>query len=165
MNKRLTAALFAVGSAWLLAGCATLSRQGGVAVSLVSVRPVQSSLFETTAELTLRITNETVQPLALAGSTHRLYLNGTYVGRAVTNEKLTIPHLGTSTQVLTAHLENLVLMRKAQELGNVGTVDYRIESQLLAAEEEGGGAFATISTGQLDLSGLFPAQPTQPRAQ
>jgi LEA14-like dessication related protein len=165
MNKRLTAALVAVGSALLLAGCATVSREGRVAVSLVSVRPVQSSLFETTAELTLRITNETVRPLSLAGSTHRLYLNGTYVGRAVTNEKLRIPHLGTSTQVLNAHLENLVLMRKAQELGNVAAVDYRIDSRLLAAEEEGGGVITTTSTGQLDLSGLLPAQSVQPRAQ
>jgi LEA14-like dessication related protein len=157
MYRRLYAALLALALAFLLPGCATLSREGGIAVSLVSIRPVETSLFETTAELTLRITNESTQPLALAGSTHRLYLNGTYVGRAVTNEKLSIPKLGTSTQKLTAHLENLALMRKAQELGNVPTVDYRIDSRLLAADEEGGGGFTTTSSGQLDLSGLLPA--------
>jgi hypothetical protein len=149
-----------------LAGCATLPREGGVAVSLVSVRPVQSSLFESSAELTLRITNESLQPLSLAGSTHRLFLNGTYVGRAVTSERLAVPSLGTMTQTLTAHLENLVLLRKAQELGNVSTVDYRIDSRLIATEESGGGTLSARSTGQLDFSGLMAAMPLEPaRAQ
>jgi LEA14-like dessication related protein len=156
---------FVLVAGLLVAGCATVSRQGGVAVSLVGIRPVQSTLFETSAELTLRFTNESSQPLALAGSTHRLFLNGTYVGRAMTNERLTIPQLGTMTQTLTAHLENLVLMRKAQELGNVPAVDYRIESRLHAADEQGGGTLAATATGQLDLSGLIPGSAPPPRAQ
>lgn len=129
-----------------------------MAVTLVTLRPIQTSLFETTAELTLRFTNESAQPLAFAGSTHRLYLNGTYVGRAVTNERLAVPQLGTTTQTLTAHVENLALMRKAQELGNVSTVSYRIDSRLHATPESGGRTFAATSVGQLDLSGLLPAE-------
>ena len=146
-----------LGSLACFAGFATLSRENGVGVSLVSIRPVQTSLFETSAELTLRFANESPRPLTLAGSTHRLYVNGTYVGRAITNEKVTIPQLGTMTQTLTAHLENLTLMKKAQELGTVPTVNYRIESRLHASGEQGGGTMAATSTGQLDLSGLLPA--------
>jgi LEA14-like dessication related protein len=148
-----------------LNGCATLPQENGVAVSLVSIRPLQSTLFETSAELTLRYTNESTRPLTIAGSTHRLYLNGTYVGRGITSERLTIPQLGTMTQTLTAHVENLALMKKAQELGTAANVNYRIESRLHAADEQGGGTFAATSTGQLDLSGLLPAQAGQPRAQ
>ena len=168
MKRNLPAAVAMLGMmAALLAGCATLSRDGGLAVSLVSIRPLESSLFETSAELTLRFTNEGTIPLALAGSSHRLYLNGAYVGRAVTNQRLTLPQLGTTTQTLTAHLENLALMRKAQELGNVTSVDYRIESRLVAVDEQGGGTFAATAAGQLDFSGLIPggAQPPPPRAQ
>jgi len=125
-------------------------------VGLVSIRPLQSTLFETTAELTLRLTNESSRPLELAGSTHRLYVNDAYVGRAVTNERLTIRQLGTTTQTLTAHLENLALMSKTQELGNVSVVDYKIESRLRVAEEIGGGTLAATASGKLDLSGLMP---------
>ena len=153
------------GIAGMMVGCATLSREGGVAVSLVSIRPVQTTLFETSAEVTLRLTNESSRPLALAGSTHKLYVNGTYIGRAVTNERLTVPYLGTTTQMVIAHLENLALMRKAQELGHVPAVDYRIDSRLLATDETGGGTLAATSTGQLDLSGLLPGAPASPRAQ
>lgn len=148
----------------MLGGCATLPEDGGVAVSLVSIRPVQTSLFETSAELTLRFTNEASRPLTLAGSTHRLYVNGTYVGRAITHEPLTVPQLGTMTQTLTAHLENLALMRKVQAMANVATVGYRIDSRLHTAETQGGGTLAATSSGELDLSGFLPAQPA-PRAQ
>jgi hypothetical protein len=73
-------------------------------------------LLETSAELMLRYTNETIEPLALAGSAHRLYLNGSYVGLAVSNESMSIPQLGTATQTVTIHLENLALVRKLRQL-------------------------------------------------
>jgi LEA14-like dessication related protein len=165
MKRLVSVALVLVGWAMVAAGCATILREGEVAVSLVSIRPLQSTLFESSAELTLRYTNETSSPLALAGSTHRLYINGTYVGRAVTNQGLTIPQLGTNTQTMTAHIENLALMRKAQQLGNVRAVDYRIDSRLHATDAQGGGTLAATATGQLDLSGLLPAEATPPSAQ
>jgi LEA14-like dessication related protein len=165
MKTATFAALVAVATGLFASGCATMPQEGGVAVNLVSIRPLQSSLFETSAELTLRFTNESSRPLALAGSTHRLYVNGTYIGRAVTNEPLTLPQLGTMTQTLTAHVENLALMRKAQELGNVSSVDYKIDSRLHATDAHGGGTLAATSTGQLDLGGLLPVQAAPPRAQ
>lgn len=134
-------------------GCATLPREGGVAVNLVSVTPQQASFFETSATLTLRFTNESPLPVELAGSTHRIFVNGTYVGRAVTSERLALPRLGTMTQTITAYLENLPLLRKAQELGDVPSVDYRIESRLLRAD--GNGELGAVTTGQLDLGGLM----------
>lgn len=165
MKKIGLIAVMVVTTSFLVPGCATVPREGGVAVSLVSIRPLDSSLFESSAELTLRLTNESPRVLALSGSTHRLYVNGTYIGRAVTNERVTIPQLGTTTQKVTAHVENLTLMRKAQELGNVAAVDYRIDSQLFPADDPGGGSFAASATGRLDLSGLLPEAPLAPRAQ
>jgi LEA14-like dessication related protein len=151
MNRWLHLLLLSGCIVWI-AGCASLPRRGGVAVSLVSVVPQQSSLFETTALVTLRFTNEAAQPVELTGGTHRIFVNGTYIGRAVTNERLSLPRLGTSTQAVTAHLENFALLRKAQEIGNVPTVEYRIESRLIVGEDADIGA---IATGQLDLRGLM----------
>jgi LEA14-like dessication related protein len=142
------------------AGCASMNRRGGVAVTLVSVAPQQSSLFETTVLLTLRLTNEGVEALPLMGSAHRIHFNGTYVGRAVSDEKVMLPRLGSTTQTVVAHFENLTLMRKAQELGNVPRVEYRIDSQLHVAER--GGTIGATATGQLDLSGLLPQSAANP---
>ena len=150
----------------LSVGCATISPDAaGVGMSLVGIRPVQTSLFETSAELTLRFTNESSRPLAISGSTHRLFVNGSYVGRAVTNQPLTIPQLGTMTQTMTAHFENLALMRKMQELGQASAVEYRIDSQLHADEPRGAVTLAAATTGQLDLSGFLPPGTVPSRGQ
>lgn len=141
----------------LLAGCASLSRDGGVGVTLVSVLPQQSSLFETAAALTLRLTNEGPEPLALEGSAHRIFINGTYVGRAVTDQRVMLPRFNSTTVTLTAHFENLALIRKAQELGQAPSVDYKIESRLHVAERAG--TIAANATGQLDFAGLMRGLP------
>jgi hypothetical protein len=156
MNRATFVTLAIIGEVILGLGCATVQEEGGVATSLVSIRPLEASLFETKAELTLRYTNESARALPLAGSTHKLYINGTYVGRAVTNEQLSLPELGTTTQTLTAHLENLALMGKAREIGSMSTVEYRIDSRIHVAD--GGGTLRATSTGQVDLSGLLPAE-------
>jgi hypothetical protein len=147
--------------AWVVAiilsvfGCATPPRLGGLTVSLVSIRPVAMALLETTAELTLRFTNETGRPLQLGGGSHRLYVNGSYVGRAVSNQSLLVSEFGTATQIVTAHLGNLALMRTAQEIEQSAVADYQIESMLQLSRDNGGGRLETIATGRLDLSGFL----------
>ena len=142
-------------------GCATWQRTGGLSVSVTNVLPTQASLLETTAALTLRLSNETPQPLTLVGGTHRLYLNGSYVGRALTNERITVPQLGTLTQTVTVHLENLTLIRKVTELSQTEApaISYRLESRLHPADGQGFGSFRVTSTGELDLRGLAPNAP------
>jgi LEA14-like dessication related protein len=145
--------------AWLLVpgpGCATFSRSTAVSVSVTNVLPTQASLLETSAALTLRLVNEGVEPLALAGGVHRLYLNESYVGRAVTSERITVPALGTVTQTVTVYLENLTLVRKVAELSHAQAprIAYRIESRLHPADGRGFGSLATSTAGELDLSGF-----------
>jgi LEA14-like dessication related protein len=145
-----------------LGGCATLADSGGLSVSVTHMQPTQASLLETVAQLTVRLTNETPGNLTLAGSAHRLYLNGTYVGRAVSNERVTVPGLGTMTQTVTVHLENLTLIRKATELSRTDApvISYRLDSTLHPAEGQGYGSFKTTSAGELDLSSLTMPGPT-----
>jgi LEA14-like dessication related protein len=148
---------FALGGVLLvvmLGGCATLSRPGSVSVTLVDVRPLQASLLESTVAVTLRYTNEAMEPVSLEGSSHRLYLNESYVGRAVSDERVSVPRLGTVTQTVTVHLENLTLMRKAGELAKSPRIGYRLESRLHPAEGQGFGSMKAMATGELDISGL-----------
>ena len=144
-----------VAAAWIVlcAGCATLSRDAHVNVSLVDLIPKQASVFETTAALTVRVINESPEPLALKGATHRLYLNGSYVGRAVSNEPLVVPRLGTATQTVTIYLENLALFRQAAELGKAARIRYELDSQLHLGESRWSN-LRTRSSGEIDLSGL-----------
>lgn len=135
------------------AGCAT-GPSGGASVSLANLRPLQASLFETSAELTVRYANETPEPLALAGSVHRLYLNGSYVGRAVSNDAVEIPGLSTATQRVVIHLENLALLRKARQLRGAKAVGYRLDSLLHPAASSPRFRLKLSSSGEVDLSGF-----------
>ncbi|HEX2855523.1 MAG TPA: LEA type 2 family protein [Opitutaceae bacterium] len=140
-----------------LTACATLAPRGVIDVSVVDIRPTQAALLETTAVLTLRFTNASPEPLQLKGSSHRLYLNGSSIGRAVSNDSLTIPALSTATQQVTVYLENLTLVRKATEFSRSPTaIAYRLESQLFTVD----GTSATnrlraTATGELDIRGLM----------
>lgn len=139
----------------LLAGCATFSPAPPVGLSVINILPRQSTLLETSLELTLRLTNEAGQPLALAGSTHKLYVNDSYVGRAVSSERVTVPALGTSTPTITVYLENLALLRKAAEFSQApGKLTYRLESRLHPVESSRFGDIKATARGELDLAGL-----------
>ncbi len=138
----------------LLGGCATLTPGPSVAMSVVNLRPLQSTLLETSIEVTLRLTNESARPLVLAGSTHKLYVNDSYVGRAVSNERVTVPAFGTSTPAITVYLENLTLLRRATEFSKATKLAYRLEGRLHPADGAGFGDLKATATGELDLAGL-----------
>ena len=137
-----------------LAGCATLAPGPTVGLSVVNLRPLQSTVLETGLELTLRLTNESAQPLVLAGSTHKLYLNDSYVGRAVSNERVTVPAFGTATPAVTVYLENLTLLRKAAEFAQAPQLAYRLDSRLHPADGAAFGDVRARASGELDLAGL-----------
>jgi LEA14-like dessication related protein len=148
----------------LLAGCATLSPPPSVGVSVVDVRPLESTLLETRVELTLRLTNESAQALAFAGSSHRLYVNDSYVGRAVSGEAVNVPAFGTATPKVTVYLENLTLLRKATEFSQApAKLAYRLESRLHPAAGTLFGDVKVATTGMIDLAGLGIALPPAAR--
>ncbi len=138
----------------LLAGCATLAPSPAVALSVVGVRTLESTMLETRLELTLRLANESAQPLALAGSTHQLYVNDSRVGRAVSNERVTVPAFGTSSPTVTVYLENFTLLRKASEFSQAPKLAYRIESRLHPVDAALFGDIKVTATGEIDLAGL-----------
>jgi LEA14-like dessication related protein len=150
----LSRSLILSGLIALLAGCATLSPGPTVGVTVVNLRPLESTILETSVAVTLRLTNESAQPLVFAGSTHKLYLNDSAVGRAVSNERLTVPAFGTATPTVTVYLENLTLLRKATEFSQAPKLAYRLESRLHPADGAGFGDVRATTTGELDLAGL-----------
>jgi len=147
-----------------LSGCATLGPTHDFSLSVTNVMPTEASLLETTAVLTLRLTNEMPRPITLVGGVHRLLLNGSYVGRAVTSERITVPQLGTMTQSVTVHLENLTLMRKLAELsrGSSPVISYQLDSKLHPADGQGLGSFNATTRGELDVGALMNGAPLRP---
>lgn len=170
MNHSVRALLLVVllGSAAGGVGCATVRTRApaSIGVSVSNVVPTQATLLETTVAVTLRLTNESSQPLRISGGVFKLHLNGTYAGRAVTSEQLSIPALGTAAPTVTVYLENLVLMRKATELSNarVPVISYRLDCRFEAMDGEHPAQIDASTSGELDVSAFMPNAAAAPRS-
>lgn len=130
-----------------------------MSVSLVDFRPTEAALLESRGTLTLRFTNESIAPLGYSGSTHKLYLNGKYVGKGVSDQPFGIPPLNTVTQDVTINLENMALVRQLMSMRDSQTASYRLESVFFQTVYEDDYRIKVESNGSLDLSGLSAAAP------
>lgn len=149
MKKLLVVAACGVGVVFF-GGCATLGSSARANLTIVNVRPTTSTLLESGVELTLRVLNETDRPLEITGSSHKLALNGSSVGRAVSDRAVSVPALGTTTMTVTVYVENIALLRKFGTGQRVEQVAYRLDSRLFTS---GSG---TISVSNEDLIDLRP---------
>jgi LEA14-like dessication related protein len=109
----------------LLCGC---NRAAGPSVNLVSVHFQKATALETTATFTIRLSNDAPEARHLTGSAHKIYLNGLYVGKGLSDEAVEVPRLGTVTQEITVHLSNLALATRIKSVIEAKRFDYRIQS-------------------------------------
>jgi len=132
-------------------GCSGGGKPGGVTETIVDFRPTEASLAEGRAVMKLRFTNENVSPLGFSSSTHKLYLNGSYVGKAVGDQPFGIPPLNSVTQDETVHLENVALVRQLMASRDTQTAAYRLESVLFQTIYEDKYQIKIQANGSVDL--------------
>lgn len=139
-----------VASAWFLAGCSADFKLSGILVNIVALKQVNVTGKEAQITLALQYTNENVVPLA-ATTTHKLYLNGTFVGRSVNPPPLGLPQLGTVTQDTTFQLENLSLFNQLKAMAEKQTASYKLETRIKVQSGEDENELKTVGQGSLDL--------------
>ncbi len=150
---------------WLLAGLITLLftsgcgsgyNLGNITVNLVNFMPASAALLESSGVMTLRYTNENTIPIGLSGSTHKIFLNGSYVGKTVSKQPLGLAALSTITQDVTVNFENLALVKQLVAMRDQQTASYRVDSILYLTSGEENLSIKTSSTGSVDLRALAP---------
>jgi LEA14-like dessication related protein len=154
MKPQFILTLAALGLGLLVAGCNTRIRPDSVTVSVANLKAVDLTSTETRLLMTLRFTSESLNPFGFTGSTHKLYLNGGYVGRAVSNTPVGLPPMSTMTQDVVLVMENSALVR--QLIGAQGTpvVNYRLESVLLLKSGDDDMRLKGDYSGTIDLRGI-----------
>jgi hypothetical protein len=138
----------------VLAGCSGPGLRGGIGVSAVDFRATAASLLESRGTLTLRFTNETIASLGYSRSSHKLYLNGRYVGKVVNDRPFGLPPLNAVTQEVTVQIENLALVRQLVSVRDSHSAAYRLESVLFQTINEDNYQIKVQSEGTLDLHSL-----------
>jgi LEA14-like dessication related protein len=152
-------AAFMLGFAALLAGCSSAVRPDSVTVSVADLKPADASATETRIIVTLRFTSESLNAFGFLGSTHKLYLNGGYVGKAVSSKALGLPPLSTATQDVTMVLENAALVRQLLSAGGEPVVRYRLESVLHTKSGDDEMRVKSKYEGSIDLRHLQGTNP------
>lgn len=140
----------------LLTSCATFARREGLQVSLVNLVPGESTVLETAMHFTIRIQNELPKPVVVNGAVHKIYLNGTYVGEGLSNERVEVPRLSTVTQHVTVHLRNVTMLTKLRGIIEAQAVHYKMTSLLYT---EGQGRYRAARESRLDLKDFQPPAP------
>lgn len=150
-------ALFVVGLSVILSGCTTPVKPDSVSVTVADVKMADATVMETRVVVSLRFTSESLNPFGFSGSSHKLFFNGQYVGRAVNNQPFGMPPLSTTMQDVTLVLENTALLKQALSMRNNPVVKYRLESVLFSTRGDDDMKLKTSSEGTLDLSALEAA--------
>ncbi|MDD3179181.1 MAG: LEA type 2 family protein [Opitutaceae bacterium] len=148
--------VFLISLSVFLGGC---QMAPGPAVSLVDLQLTQATAFETTAAFTLRLSNESPEPVQLTGGVYKIYVNGLYVGEGLTGDSMDLPRLGTATQTVTVHLSNLRLLTRLRPILESKCFDYRLKVILYGKPPAG--TMRSESEGRLDARD-FPLPPVTP---
>ena len=135
-----------------------------MSVSFVDFTPTEATQLESRGTLTLRFTNESISPLGYSGSSHKLYLNGKYIGQAVSNEPFGLPALHSTTQQMILNVENRPLAREIVFDQNADTASYRVESTFFQTVFEDKLKIRVASEGTLDLRRLREFKPQETSA-
>jgi len=156
---RLTA-LLTLTIGLLLSGCATAPDNELLDVKLVNLRFTQSRVLETDAVFTIRIENESPEMLRITGGVHKFYIEGTLIGKGMSNETIEVPRLSSVTQEITVHLSNLTMARKIKPLIENRKVHSKADS-LLYCEVGGREHRSRVAhEGTLDVNEFMPEKQT-----
>jgi hypothetical protein len=144
---------------WLgSAGCATAPEAPTLEASLVNLRFTRATVFETVAEVDVRLENLAPEDLEVTGAVHRLTVNGTSLGRGLVSTRLPVPRLSAASQAVEFHLRNFSLARSLQELTRRRVLSYELESTVYVARPGGGQRTVRLrKSGELDLQRVAPA--------
>jgi LEA14-like dessication related protein len=148
--------LLALSMGLLLSGCATAPDQELLDVKLVNLRFTQSRVLETDAVFTIRIENESPEALRITGGVHKFYIEGTLIGKGMSNETIEVPRLSSVTQEITVHLSNVNMARKIKPMIENRKVQSKADSLLYC---EMGGQEQRIRVaheGTLDVNEFVP---------
>ena len=144
----------------LLAGC---SRNDGPAVNLVTLHFKDATVMETTTDFVLRLSNDAPEARKFTGSAHKIYINGLYVGKGLSADAIEVPRLGTVTQAVTVHLNNLALATRIKSVIEAKRFEYKVQSTFFG--DSMFSRFRSETTGKLDLKNFTPTETNEPPAQ
>lgn len=115
-----------------LAACALLGPPPKANVSLVDLQFSDMTLFETTADVSIRIENLNTTALTIKGGTHTISVNGSELGTGLSDETLSLAAHSSGIQHVKLHISNLTALTKIKSIVDSKNFDFEIKSEITA---------------------------------
>ncbi len=139
----------------VLSGCSG-SKPGGISETLAGIYATEASLAQKQLTITVSYANENVSALGFSGATHKVFLNGTYIGKAVSKQPFGIPPVQSVTQQIVVPLENTSVVSDLLARGNTSTISYHLESHITQTIYEDDFSYDLSAQGSTELHASAP---------
>ncbi len=105
---------------------------------LANVQPgTGGGVGDVAMDFIIRLENSSPEPLTVDGGSYKIYLNETYIGQGLSNQKIELPRLASQTVIATVHLSTFRLMGSLYRILKSHQVTYRLEGSIYAARPGG----------------------------
>ncbi len=116
-------------------GCRSLPAPNpGLDLQLTNVQFLQATALETTALVTVRLSNESPDPIQIRGAVHELTLNNIEFGKILSNQELELAPFSHAPQELEMHLSHLKVLTRLQSVVKAKQFEYRLQSRIYLKE-------------------------------
>ena len=144
--------LLVVVAAVFATGCSSLTGLEPPTLTLTDLTVVDATLFETTLDVAIRISNDNPEALLVDGVIVKLELGGRGVGKGSSPERVEIPRFGSTVQRLEIHLDNLAVATRLRSILESSTVDWGLAGKVWVVSSSGRARSLPFeSRGRLDL--------------
>ena len=133
MKFNIVRAIFGIFLSTALSSCALLGPPPKANVSLVDLQFSEMTLFETTADVSVRIENLNADTLTIKGGTHTVSVNGSELGTGLSDESLTLSAHSSGVQHVKLHISNLTALSKIKSIVDSKNFDFEIKSEITAS--------------------------------
>lgn len=146
--------LLLVIAAVAVSGCVTTDPMEPPGVTLVDLDIVDATLFESTLDVAVRISNDNPEPVVIDGAVIKLELNGIKVGKGASDERVELPRLGSVVRRVELHMNHLAMATRIKGIIEAKVLDYGVTGKVYVVRPSGSvRGMSFESRGQLDLRG------------
>jgi LEA14-like dessication related protein len=135
-------------------GCASTEPVEPPGVTLVDLDIVDATLFESTLDVAVRISNDNPEPIIIDGAVIKLELNGIKVGKGASDERLELPRLDSVVRRVELHMNHLALATRIKGIIEAKVLNYAVTGKVYVVRPSGSvRGMSFESRGKLDLRG------------
>jgi LEA14-like dessication related protein len=151
LNRPTRCAIIGAAVMIVLSGCATTPTLEAPSVTVSDIKTAGMTLFETTLEVELRVSNPNPESLPVEGASFRLFLDGKKIGTGMSSEVVEVPRLDSVVLHAKFFINNASALMRVRQILEQKDVNYEVRGRLFVTRPSGTKTLKVQNSGHLDL--------------